>query len=250
MPASEAIVRDWELMAGESAATREDIRAVYDRYAGVYDLAVWLYYLAGMRIGRWRHIALDALALRTGDSVVEIGCGTGLNFALLERTVGDQGKIIGVDISEKMLARADDRVRAAGWRNVDLVRAAACDFEFPDGIGGILATGVLTYEPDFDDVIARGARALAPGRRWVVLDYKMPSGWLRWLAPVFVAMGSTFGVSKAFMERPVWESVQRHLGNTHMRELYGGFVYVVSGDAPARGGGVGDGEPRAGVSTR
>ncbi len=145
--------------------------------------------------------------------------------------VGNEGKIIGIDISQAMLDRARERVRAAGWRNVDLVRAAASDFSFPDGVGGILATGVLTYEPEFDKVIQRGARALAPGRRWVVLDYKMPGNWLRYLAPVFVALGSSFGVSKALMQRHVWESVERHLENTRMQELYGGFVYIVSGEA-------------------
>ena len=184
-----------------------------------------------MRIGRWRRMVVDALSLRPGDTVVEIGCGTGLNFSLLERSVGGEGKIIGMDISEAMLERARERVRAAGWRNVELVCAAASDFSFRDGTGGILATGILTYEPEFDKVIERGARALAPGRRWVVLDYKMPSNWLRFLAPVFVALGSTFGVSKSFMERHVWESVERHLTNTRMQELYGGFVYIVSGEA-------------------
>lgn len=218
-------------MTSKSFLTREEVRDVYDRQAGIYDLAVWFYYLAGMRIGRWRRMVVDALSLRPGDTVVEIGCGTGLNFSLLERSVGGEGKIIGMDISEAMLERARERVRAAGWRNVELVCAAASDFSFPGGTKGILATGVLTYEPEFDKVIERGARALAPGRRWVVLDYKMPSNWLRFLAPVFVALGSTFGVSKSFMERHVWESVERHLTNTRMQELYGGFVYIVSGEA-------------------
>ena len=121
---------------------------------------------------------------------------------------------------------------AAGWDNVELVCAAAADYRFPERVDGILATGVLNYEPDYDAVIARGATALAPGRRWVVLDYKMPRGWRRHLAPLFVALGRSFGVSRAFMDRHPWESIQRHLCNTEMRELYGGFVYISSGEAP------------------
>jgi demethylmenaquinone methyltransferase/2-methoxy-6-polyprenyl-1,4-benzoquinol methylase len=218
-------------MASEGFLTREEVRAVYDRQAKNYDLAVWLYYLAGMRIRHWRRMAVEALGLEPGDTVVEVGCGTGLNFSLLEQAVGNEGKIIGIDISQAMLDRAEERVRAAGWQNVELVRAAASDFSFPNGLGGILATGVLTYEPEFDTVIERGARALAPGRRWAVLDYKKPNNWLRYLAPLFVALGSGFGVSKSLMQRHVWESVERHLRNTRMRELYGGFVYIVSGEA-------------------
>jgi len=220
-------------MSRKSDFTREEIRNIYNRKAGFYDLAVWLYGLTGMRVGRWRRMAVNALALRPGDTVVEIGCGTGLNFLLLERAVGDRGKIIGIDISEAMLDRARARVRAAGWHNVELVRAAASDYVFPDGIAGILAVGVLTYEPKFDEVVKRGARALAPGGRWVVLDYKRPSNWLRRLTPVFVALGKTFGVSQSFMNRHVWESVERHLGNAAMQEFYGGFVYMASGEAPS-----------------
>ncbi len=218
------------VMAGKHVLTRDEVRDAYDRHAAFYDLAVWFYYLVGMRIGRWRRMAVDALSLRPGDTVVEVGCGTGLNFSLLEHAVGSDGKIIGVDISEAMLERAEARVRAKGWRNVELVCSAASDFSFPKGAGGILATGVLTYEPDFDQVIERGAKALAPGRKWVVLDYKKPSNWLRYLSPLFVALGRSFGVSESFMARHVWESLERHLENTRMQELYGGFVYLVSGE--------------------
>lgn len=219
-------------MGGKNFQTREEVLNAYQRWARYYDPAVILYYLAGMRIGRWRRMVIDAMALHLGDTVVEIGCGTGLNFARLEQAVGPDGRIIGLDISEAMLDVARARIRRAGWGNVDLVCRAAADYRFPDRVGGILATGVLTYEPEFDDVIARGAKALASGRRWVVLDYKMPDNWRRHLAPLFVALGSAFGVSQALMERHVWKSVQRHLRNTRMQELYGGFVYIVSGEAP------------------
>lgn len=217
---------------GAQSARRARIRDIYDKYAGAYDLTVPLYYLAGMRINRWRRMVVDALQLGAGDIVVEVGCGTGLNFALLEQRIGPSGKIIGIDISAVMLERARKKVDSERWGNVELIHIAASDFEFPQGVGGILATGVLTYEPEFDSVVERGAKALAPGRKWSVLDYKMPSTWLRIFAPAFVAMGSTFGVSKSLMEHHIWESVERHLENVRMQELYGGFVYVASGEAP------------------
>lgn len=219
-------------MTEDDARMRAEVRETYEKGAPFYDLAVWLYYAAGMRIGLWRRMVVEALALRPGDTVVEIGCGTGLNFALLERTIGGEGRIIGVDISEAMLKRAKRRVHDAGWTNVELVCCAAADYEFPRDVGGIFAAGVLNYEPAYDRVIERGARALARGRRWVVFDYKMPDNWLRHLAPAFVFLGRDFGVSRKLMERHPWESVRRHLRNTEMRELYGGFVYIISGEAP------------------
>lgn len=219
-------------MAEHSFLKRDAIRDVYDRRARFYDLAVWGYYLMGMPIGKWRRMGVEALELQPGDTVVEVGCGTGLNFALLQKAIGPDGKIIGIDISENMLDRARSMVRGKGWRNVELVSGSVSEFEFPVGVGGIIAMGVLTYEPEFDKVIERGAKALSPGRKWAVLDYKMSSGWQRIFAPLFVALGSSFGVSKDLMERHVWEAVERHLENTTMQELYGGFVYIVSGEAP------------------
>jgi demethylmenaquinone methyltransferase/2-methoxy-6-polyprenyl-1,4-benzoquinol methylase len=217
-------------MASKDFLTREEVRDLYDKRAGIYDLALWLYYLAGIRMGHWRRLAVQALKLQPGDTVVEIGCGTGLNFALIEEKVGGQGKIIGVDISEAMLERARERVHSAGWQNVELACCSAADYRFPDRVDGILSTGALTFEPEFDKVIEEGTKALAPGRRWVVLDYKMPNNWLRHLAPLLVAITHPFGVSLALTERHPWESVQRHLRHTRMQELYGGFVYIVFGE--------------------
>jgi demethylmenaquinone methyltransferase/2-methoxy-6-polyprenyl-1,4-benzoquinol methylase len=211
--------------------TREEARKVYQKGARFYDSFAWLYYAAGMRIGLWRRKVIEALALRPGDTVVEIGCGTGLNFALLEDAVGSSGRIIGVDISEAMLERAETRVRDQGWENVELVCCSAADYRFPREVGGIFATGVLNYEPAYDQVISRGAQTLSSGRRWVVLDYKMPKNWLRYLAPAFIFLGSAFGVSRNLMANHPWESVQRHLRNSQMQELYGGFVYIISGEA-------------------
>lgn len=218
-------------MTGNDDRAREAARKTYEKGARFYDLTVWLYYLAGMRIGLWRRKVIEALALRPGDTVVEIGCGTGLNFALVEQAIASEGRIVGVDISEAMLERARARVRDAGWKNVELVRCAAADYRFPRDVGGIFSTGVLNYEPAYDQVVERGATALASGRRWVVLDYKMPKSWLRHLAPLFVFLGSSYGVSRDLMKRHPWESVQHHLRNPRMQELYGGFVYIISGEA-------------------
>jgi hypothetical protein len=52
------------------------------------------------------------------------------------------------------------------------------------------------------------------------------------LAPVFLFPGGAFGVSRSLMERHVWEAVRKHLQNTRMQDLYGGFVYIISGEAP------------------
>jgi demethylmenaquinone methyltransferase/2-methoxy-6-polyprenyl-1,4-benzoquinol methylase len=213
-------------------STREEIYDVYQKRARVYELAVYGCYLLGFPIGRYRRLAISALALQPGDTVVEVGCGTGMNFPLLQTEVGFEGKIIGLDISEEMLKRAEKRINDAGWDNVELVLASAADYSFPDNVDGIIATGVLTYEPDYDEVIKKGAAALAPGRRWVVFDYKMPTGWFRHFVPLFIWIFRSFGISSALFKRTPWESMKRYLRNTKLQEFYFGLIFIASGEAP------------------
>jgi len=76
-------------------STREEVLGVYRKRARSYDLTANVYYLLGFREWAYRRRAIEALGLRRGDTVVEIGCGTGLNFGLLEERIGSEGRLIG-----------------------------------------------------------------------------------------------------------------------------------------------------------
>jgi demethylmenaquinone methyltransferase/2-methoxy-6-polyprenyl-1,4-benzoquinol methylase len=211
--------------------TREEVREVYRRRARNYDITANLYYLIGFREQAFRRMAVKALGLAPGDTVVEIGCGTGLNFPLLQKEIGKDGRIIGVDISEAMLEQAKACIRRAGWSNVKLVCSDAASYQFPAGIDGILSTFALTLEPDYDVVIARGAQALKPGKRWVLMDLKLPSNWLRFFTPLLVFLVRPFAVSEEVGKRHPWESIERHLTSTSFRPLYFGLAYLSVGAA-------------------
>ncbi|MFP6906542.1 MAG: hypothetical protein VCG02_15080 [Verrucomicrobiota bacterium] len=66
--------------------TTEEIKAVYQRRAGIYDLSTRLYPLIGFRFEAYRRTGIEQLRLRPGDCVVDLGCGTGLNFQPLRYT--------------------------------------------------------------------------------------------------------------------------------------------------------------------
>jgi ubiquinone/menaquinone biosynthesis C-methylase UbiE len=217
-------------MAGDFS-TREAVLGVYRKRARRYDLTANAHYLLGFREWAYRRRAVAALGLQPGDTVVEIGCGTGLNFGLLEERIGPEGRLIGVDLTDAMLSRARERVSASGWRNVELVECPAASFRFPPNLDGILSTFALTLEPDFDQVIQDGARALKPGRRWVILDSRLPSNWLRHLAPTLIFLVRPFAVSAEVAKRQPWESVRRHLKHVTMEELYFGVAYIAAGQA-------------------
>jgi ubiquinone/menaquinone biosynthesis C-methylase UbiE len=92
----------------------------YTRWARIYDL---LARAPGVR--SWRASAADALALSPGDTVVEMGCGTGANFPHLRERVGPDGRVVGVDLTPGMLGVARRRVDRAGWDNVGVVAGDA-----------------------------------------------------------------------------------------------------------------------------
>ena len=94
------------------------------------------------------------MRLHPGDTVVEIGCGTGLNFSLLRDAVGAQGKVIGVDITAEMLDRAKRRVARNAWSNVELVHSDAASYEFPEATDGVLSTLAFSASPSVKQRLA------------------------------------------------------------------------------------------------
>jgi demethylmenaquinone methyltransferase/2-methoxy-6-polyprenyl-1,4-benzoquinol methylase len=211
--------------------SRDELVALYRKRARRYDLTANLYYLIGFREWAYRKKAVAALRLKRGDVVVEIGCGTGLNFGLLEDAVGPGGKVIGVDMNDAMLARAQKRVVANGLSNVSLVRSDAADYPFPEKVDGILSTFALTLVPEYDEVIRRGAGALPAGGRWVVADLKLPESRLSRIAPILLPLVRPFGVTLDISHRHPWESLRKHMGNAVMEEVYFGFAYIACGTA-------------------
>ncbi len=209
--------------------SKQDLIKLYRKRAGNYDITANLYYLLGFREWAYRKMAVNALYIGLGNTVVEIGCGTGLNFPLLQRLVGPEGKVIGVDLTDYMLTQAKKRIDENNRSNVELVECDAANYKFPDSLDGIISTFAITLIPEYDQIIKNGSEALAPGKRFVILDFKMPSNWLSFLAPLAVFIMSPFGVSIEMANRKPWESINKYFENSSMTELFGGFSYIVTG---------------------
>src|SRR5437763_8419048 len=83
---------------------REHLIETYRKKAKHYDITSRLYPVPGYPQRAQRLRAVQALGLRAGDSVIDIACGTGLNFTLIEEVIGRGGRIVGVDLTDAMLA--------------------------------------------------------------------------------------------------------------------------------------------------
>ncbi len=207
----------------------QSVKEVYSKRAARYDLSANLYSLIGVRINAYRKEAIQALSLQPGSTVLELGCGTGLNFPFLQEAVGEAGKIIGVDLTPAMLAQAKARIQKHGWNNVQLVQADASQFELPQGVDGILSTFALSLMPAYEEIIRKSAQALTSGGRLVILDLKLTTGALSFLNPLGVLITKPFAGSYEAGLRKPWEEMRKHLANVLVKEHYFGFVYVASG---------------------
>jgi demethylmenaquinone methyltransferase/2-methoxy-6-polyprenyl-1,4-benzoquinol methylase len=213
------------------ALNKQEIVEVYRKRAKRYNFTAQLYYLLGFREWAYREKAVEALALKRGDAVVEIGCGTGLNFGLLENEIGREGKIVGVDLTDAMLGGAQERIHRNGWSNVELVQSDAATFQFPRRVDGIISTFALTHVAEYEKVIRAGSEALRPGGRFVILDFKLPTNWISRLAPLLVLTVRPFGVTIDLAERHPWEALKKYFADVTVHQLYGGLAYIAVGNS-------------------
>src|ERR1700704_1808049 len=117
-----------EHTVSQTDSTREHLIETYRKKAKHYDVTSRLYPAPGYPQRAQRLRAVRALGLRPGDTVLDMACGTGLNFPLLQKAVGPGGRIVGVDLTDAMLARAQDRIEANGWAKANLVQGLSARF--------------------------------------------------------------------------------------------------------------------------
>ncbi len=214
------------------ALSRQEVQAKYQSGARHYDFAIQLYRLIGIR-QTFRSCAIKFLRLQPGDFVVELGCGTGLNFPLIIDQIGPKGRLAGVDLTPNMLARAQERVDRFGWKNVVLIQSDIETYGFPEGINKVLSVGVFGYLAEYDSVIKSVSGALVPGGRLVIMDGKLPEHWLSlWLIKFVFLLSWPFGVTLDYGNNHPWESVESYFEETAFEQMYGGGAYISSGTAP------------------
>jgi demethylmenaquinone methyltransferase/2-methoxy-6-polyprenyl-1,4-benzoquinol methylase len=137
----------------------------YQKQAVRYDFTLKLidfFAFFGFNISGWRRQAISALNLKPGDTVVDLGCGTGTNFPLLYQAVTSTGKIIAVDISESMLDHAKRSVTSNNWTNFQLVCSDVAQFEFPSRVDAVVSAYTLVLVPDCKQVISNAHKSAIP----------------------------------------------------------------------------------------
>jgi ubiquinone/menaquinone biosynthesis C-methylase UbiE len=151
--------------------TATHVQRFYRFHAAVYDKTRWM-------VLHGRRQAVAKLALRADSSVLEVGCGTGLNFPyLVEALDARRGSLVGLDFTTEMLVRARQRIERCGWSNVEIVEGDATTMDLGRQFDGVLFAYSLTTIPDYAAALERAKAHLRPGGRIVVLDFSTFEGW-------------------------------------------------------------------------
>lgn len=203
-----------------SGPDREAALAQYRRRAGVYDLELLLFEPIRVK-------AVQALALRRGQTVVDVGCGTGLSLPLLRAALGPRGHVIGIEQSPEMIERARERVAAGRGARVTLVAAPAEAAAF----AGRADAALFHFTHDVmlrEEAVANVLAHLKPGARIVATGLKWAPSWA--VAVNLFVWGAALRsvTSLEGLDRP-WRRLEPHLADLEVDSLLGGAVYLARG---------------------
>lgn len=177
--------------------------------------------------GRWQRRAVDSLGLGAGDTVIDVACGTGLAFPLIEQSIGSAGRIVGVDLSPDMLEIARQRVRDEGWENVTAIEASVEEAALEVSADAALFSfthDVLQSPRAVANVVAHlrsGARVSSVGGKYGA----------RWnvIVNLFVRRAARpYMTTLEGLDRP-WRELERYTDGMPAKELALGGAYVASG---------------------
>ena len=180
---------------------------------------------------RYRHAVVEALPLRRGQVVLDVGCGTGLCCGLLREKVGPRGAVVGIEESPEMVAVAREHIASEGWRNVTVVQSSAEDAQVPVTADAALFCAVhdIMQSPE---ALANVMTKLRPGAC-------VAAGGGKWAAPIMVAANLMTSMLHApyvrdfsGFDRP-WGHLERLVEDVSVREVAFGNGYVMTGRTPA-----------------
>lgn len=221
----------------------KEVKRGYTRAAAQYDRLLRFWFGQVLHVERYRQEAIHRLSLKRGDVVLDVGCGSGANFALLEKKIGRRGKIVGMDYTAAMLHEAEQKIKRHGWRNIELLQGDAVQLDqiVKTEVDALLTTYCFSILYDQEKAGLQMIRSVKPGGKIVILDFKRarhPHPLLGALYPLYAFLLLSYGISspedldnEEIAKRwSRWERVaQKHLQCIQQKDFFLGMFFLFSG---------------------
>lgn len=177
-----------------------------------------------------RQKATALLHLRPGDSVLDVGCGSGGAFPSLVHAVGTAGKVVGVEISPTSAAHARLRAAVNKWRNVEVVLSSAQEARLAglhDGLLMFAAPDVYASKASLDQLTPH----LRDGARIVFFGGKLSKRRFGWLlnATLNFAMKKLSLPTTPGIEAEPWRIAAEYLEQLVVEEYFYGWMFLAAG---------------------
>ena len=190
---------------------------------------VWYYKKA-------RNYAIEELEIKKGQTVLNVPCGTGVNFKYFQRHLDNSGLIIGVDLSSGMLDQAKRKAKKNDWTNVDLILENATEIDqkwlqsYSEKkeqikIDAVFCDLGLSGLPKWQNIIDNMISILSPNGRIVILDWYLEEPSLRGKFVKWIGKGE--------VDRPIWQYLKTKVSDFKVDDSFNrGGVFVASGTKP------------------
>lgn len=199
----------------------------YDKLSVIFDyISNWYYKKA-------RNYAIKELELKNGQTVLNVPCGTGVNFKYFNDFLNNSGLIIGIDLSSGMLDKARQKIEKNDWTNVrtELINAIKIDQSWLDyrdeqiTVDAIFCdlglSGLLEWRKIIDNMFP----ILKPRGRIVILDWYLEKSSLRGNFVKWIGKGE--------VNRPIYQYLETKVSNFKVDDSFNyGGVFVASGSKP------------------
>jgi demethylmenaquinone methyltransferase/2-methoxy-6-polyprenyl-1,4-benzoquinol methylase len=174
-----------------------------------------------------RIAAVAALALRPGETVLDVACGTGFSFAPILEGIGPGGRLLAFDHTPELLALARRRVAQAGWPNVTLLQATAESVRFDAPADAVLfsyAHDVLQSEAALDNLLSQAR----PGARIALCGSVLWPAWA-WPVNAWLRMRHRRYITDMENLRRPWVKIAPRLEGLVVRRQGPGWRYLAAG---------------------
>ena len=208
--------------------SESDIQKIYDN-ASKYLAFMELDALFGRSTENsvYRKRAISLLNLTSNSSVLEIACGIGYNFKIVQSYLKGKGHYVAIDISSNSLAIANGKVKYNNWTNMELINTSITRYNPRIKFDAILCTYALMIVPDYKKTIDKMHDLLAPNGRIAIIGMKLSK---RYPYKIFNFLLEKISISARIdYRREVIPYIASKFKIDHYESIFMDFYYILSG---------------------